>query len=235
MALSASLTNLFPELYSQIIITSLQHEKIHVYRALLCIPKFAKTLTIGKILDWMEECGVDVRVIPETELNIFTHGWDFNATKKHRLPVLVWKMNGEFHRVNGPTFERNSDKFWYYYNKLHRIGGPAYISDSLIWFNHGVRHREDGPGIINDFRKCVTWTLEDKGVLKVYVTEKYNADNATNALLSKSQLIEWDIALLRYRQNSTNYSLLCKKINELELLPKQKTCRISAAMRPFDI
>jgi hypothetical protein len=86
----------------------------------------------------------------------------------------VWKLNGVFHREDGPAIEsKNGDKTWYKNGKIHREDGPAveringerqwlidgkhhrvggaaliYASGESYWYQNGVLHREDGPAYI---------------------------------------------------------------------------------------
>ena len=62
----------------------------------------------------------------------------------------AWYINGERHRTDGPAFEyANGDKAWYINGNLHRTDGPAYegADGSKSWWINGERHRTDGPAI----------------------------------------------------------------------------------------
>ena len=41
----------------------------------------------------------------------------------------------------------NGSKYWYQHGKRHREDGPAreFSDGSKFWYQHGKRHREDGP------------------------------------------------------------------------------------------
>jgi hypothetical protein len=52
----------------------------------------------------------------------------------------IWKLNGQFHREDGPAVEyTNGDKFWYLHDKCHREDGPAleYANGTKVWWIHG--------------------------------------------------------------------------------------------------
>jgi len=131
---------------------------VDVYRALLVVPRFARFLTIGKILDFMVLFGYDVRIE-----NVVAH------RTLCTLRAMVWGYKGMLHRVNGPAIDCGDmcpacpSKFrmhytfyneeWYYLDKLHRLGSPALIRRWRngyfynIWYEHGKCHRVDGPAI----------------------------------------------------------------------------------------
>jgi hypothetical protein len=49
-------------------------------------------------------------------------------------------------------------KYWYRHGKVHREGGPAYISiDCIIWYKDGLYHRTDGPAVICYDGSCTWW------------------------------------------------------------------------------
>ncbi len=59
-----------------------------------------------------------------------------------------WKLNGVFHREDGPAIERaNGGKEWWINGKLHRENGPAieHANGTKQWWINGKHHREDGP------------------------------------------------------------------------------------------
>jgi hypothetical protein len=65
--------------------------------------------------------------------------------------TIYYKKNGWWHREDGPAIEyENGDQEWYIEGKLHRIGGPAYITHQgkyKEWYEYGKSHRLDGPAI----------------------------------------------------------------------------------------
>jgi hypothetical protein len=75
----------------------------------------------------------------------------------------IWKLNGKFHRTDGPAFENESTgrKSWWNYGQRHREDGPAVESVyGNQWWIDGRRHRTDGPAIeYADDKVC--WFLED--------------------------------------------------------------------------
>jgi hypothetical protein len=61
-----------------------------------------------------------------------------------------WKLNGEYHREDGPAVEvPNGSKYWYLNGYYHREDGPAIENRDGIkeWYLMGKIHRVDGPAI----------------------------------------------------------------------------------------
>ena len=61
-----------------------------------------------------------------------------------------WRLNGKYHREDGPAVERASgSKEWWLNGCQHREDGPAVelASGSKRWYVNGNRHREDGPAL----------------------------------------------------------------------------------------
>ena len=66
----------------------------------------------------------------------------------------TWRLNGQFHRDDGPVLIQHGSKFWYKYNKQHREDGPAiewiggvkswYLNDKLCRINGPAIEHEDG-------------------------------------------------------------------------------------------
>jgi hypothetical protein len=63
----------------------------------------------------------------------------------------IWKLNGRYHREDGPAIEwSNGKKFWCLNGKPHRENGPAFETvETKGWALNGKRHRIDGPAIIH--------------------------------------------------------------------------------------
>jgi hypothetical protein len=126
------------------------------YRAILAIPLFARSLTPGKVVDFMIGFGYSVRI-----------------TKSY----IEWYLNGYSHRVGGPAMEYTDGyKAWYLNGKLHRQArrhlnlnskcepdGPAVecANGHKEWWKDGKRHRVDGPAVehVNGSKE---WWLDDK-------------------------------------------------------------------------
>jgi hypothetical protein len=54
-----------------------------------------------------------------------------------RFGVKRWRVNGAFHRMDGPAYERPcGDKHWFLNGKCHRIDGPAseYANGDKMWY-----------------------------------------------------------------------------------------------------
>ena len=61
-----------------------------------------------------------------------------------------WRLNGKFHREDGPAIEyADGTKHWYINDERHREDGPAVErADGLKqWWVNGELHREDGAAI----------------------------------------------------------------------------------------
>ena len=97
-----------------------------------------------------------------------------------------WRLNGEFHREDGPAVEwLDGSKFWYINGKRHRENGPAieWPIGLREWFLNGKRHREDGPAIewpagtkfwyLNDRQLFEKELLSEK--IKIDYPEIYNS------------------------------------------------------------
>ena len=51
-----------------------------------------------------------------------------------------WRLNGEWHREDGPAYEYpDGTKYWYLHGKRHREDGPAYedTGGHKEWWLHG--------------------------------------------------------------------------------------------------
>lgn len=61
--------------------------------------------------------------------------------------VIVHKVNGQFHRADGPAITSDSGKkIWWFNGKLHREDGPAIEDEEHEeWYLNGVCHRLGGP------------------------------------------------------------------------------------------
>jgi dihydrofolate reductase len=56
-----------------------------------------------------------------------------------------WRLNGEFHRTDGPAFENSYSKTWCLHGKEHREDGPAYenADGHNRWYLNGRRIYDD--------------------------------------------------------------------------------------------
>ena len=84
-----------------------------------------------------------------------------------------WKLNGLFHREDGPGNEcHEGTKYWCINGKLHREDGPAieYNYGSKEWFINGKRHRVDGPAIewVND---AAYWFVNDENITTAIIKD----------------------------------------------------------------
>ena len=104
-----------------------------------------------------------------------------------------WRLNGLFHREDGPAAEyTDGTKRWYINGKLHREDGPAieYRNGDTEWFINGKLHRLDGPAIIwADGVK--EWCVND-----IEITEEITKW-AKELSIDIDNLSEVDIALIK--------------------------------------
>ena len=92
---------------------------VHVYRVLLSLPYFARSMCACLRVDFMIKFGYSVSI-------------QHNYTK--------WYLNKEIHRVDGPAIDyTDGHKEWRINGKLHRVDGPALIhaDGSIYWYING--------------------------------------------------------------------------------------------------
>jgi len=78
--------------------------------------------------------------------------------------TVLWYLNYQRHREDGPAVERaDGSCVWYLNGRLHREDGPAveYADGSCLWYVHDQLHRETGPAIERIDGSC-EWWLYDK-------------------------------------------------------------------------
>jgi hypothetical protein len=139
---------------------------VKAYRAMLAIPLFVRSLTPGKIVDFMIGFGYSVAITKddiEWRLNGELHRVDGPAAE-YANRNKIWCLNGELHRQDGPAVEyADGYKAWWFNGKLHRssgnlklVSGGGQAVGSAIehangdkeWYVNGKRHRVDGPAIV---------------------------------------------------------------------------------------
>jgi hypothetical protein len=131
---------------------------VQIYRAMLAMPLFSRSLGPGVIVDFMIAFGYTV------EINNMRTVWCLSGIC-HRVdgPAIeqidgskVWYLNGSIHRSDGPAIEKsNGDKVWCRYGMTHRMANddgsvsPAmeYANGDKAWYLSDVLHRVDGPAI----------------------------------------------------------------------------------------
>jgi hypothetical protein len=62
--------------------------------------------------------------------------------------IKSWKLNGEYHRVDGPAIiYPDGSEYWFLNGFLHRVNGPAVVNSNgyKVWYLNGKYHRDDGP------------------------------------------------------------------------------------------
>ena len=68
----------------------------------------------------------------------------------HLDGTCVWRLNGEFHRLDGPAIElADGTRCWLVNGEYHRSDGPAIerTDGGQEFWVHGKRHRLDGPAV----------------------------------------------------------------------------------------
>jgi hypothetical protein len=60
-----------------------------------------------------------------------------------------WFKHGKLHRLDGPAIITELEQNWYYYGKLHRRDAPAVNVENEIteWWKYGLLHCEIGPAV----------------------------------------------------------------------------------------
>ena len=72
-----------------------------------------------------------------------------------------WYQNDKLHRIDGPAQLTNNYKRWYRHGILHCSVGPALVTLATEeWYQHGDRHRLDGPAYIS--KNTEVWYLDGK-------------------------------------------------------------------------
>ena len=99
-----------------------------------------------------------------------------------------WRLNGKFHREDGPAVEcSDGEKSWYLNGKLHREDGPAieWANGEKSWWLNNKLHREDGPAIeYADGDKY--WYLNGEGLTE----EEFNERMAPTVEMTVAQISE---------------------------------------------
>jgi hypothetical protein len=78
-----------------------------------------------------------------------------------------WFLGRHLHRENGPAaIYANGDMEWWQHGKKHRLDGPASdwpSSGYKAWWVNGKRHRENGPAIEHSCGER-KWYIDDKQI-----------------------------------------------------------------------
>jgi hypothetical protein len=123
-----------------------------VYRAMLALPVFARSIDVSARYDYMIMFGHSVLV------NANAVVW-LKDGKQHRADgpavetvngMCIWYVNGKLHRTDGPAIESpDGSRTWYVNGKLHRTDGPAIENPdgSRMWYVNGMHHRVGGPAV----------------------------------------------------------------------------------------
>lgn len=103
------------------------------YYGLLAYPRFARSLTLDKRLDYAIDRGHTVEI-----------------TKNQ----ILWKWRGLTHRNDGPAISTPYYEEWYHYDTKHRMDGPSHVSllGDERWCLYGKLHQSDGPAFIQQVK-----------------------------------------------------------------------------------
>lgn len=77
-----------------------------------------------------------------------------------KYETKIWKLNGLYHRVDGPAIEyADGTKMWYQSDIIHRVGAPAieWANGTKMWFQNGMCHCIDRPAIERADRTKEWW------------------------------------------------------------------------------
>jgi hypothetical protein len=111
------------------ILNIISHVSISAHRALLAIPRFARS-----------------SLIPRMQENYQTH--HLTHVFNDRNGAECWYLNQELHRIDGPAvIDYDGRQFWYLHGRQHRVNGPADISPNgnEFWLHRGHVHRDPSP------------------------------------------------------------------------------------------
>lgn len=74
----------------------------------------------------------------------------FRTIKIDKYGNTLYKLNGKYHRTDGPAIiTKKYEEYWYINGKYHRTDGPAVVmGDSCTWYNNGKIHRIGGPAVL---------------------------------------------------------------------------------------
>ncbi len=81
-----------------------------------------------------------------------------------RSGTTTWRLNGQYHREDGPAIAGNDYTIWYINGLCHRLDGPAFIekNGSIEYWVNGLRHRIDGPAVIYADGSVSYWIKGEK-------------------------------------------------------------------------
>ena len=79
-----------------------------------------------------------------------------------------WRLNGKFHRLDGPAIEwTDGTKSWYQNGKLHRLDGPALESPRLLskaWYIDGIEYNEKKFDLKKRTRELLKKASDETGI-----------------------------------------------------------------------
>lgn len=97
--------------------------------------KFLKALTVHKKDEYGEHWYIQSNVL---------------GRYNERLGKKTWRINGRYHREDGPALIcADGRQYWYKNDKKHRDDGPAiiYSNGTQTWWKNGKLHRDYGPAV----------------------------------------------------------------------------------------
>jgi hypothetical protein len=107
----------------------------------------------------VEKSYVEPKTPPFTNLGNWPDWWNWfgayairnHTTRKLTDDVEYRNTEGKLHRLYGPAYisETYNVEAWYKDGNLHRLGGPAYVHNlNMAWFVDGKLSRLDGPAVV---------------------------------------------------------------------------------------
>ena len=100
---------------------------------------------------------------------------DYTGIAEYPDGTKQWFLNGQFHRVDGPAYERaDGSKSWWLNGQMHREDGPAWewADGSKSWHLNGHWHRVDGPAI-EYYNGTKEWYLNHKRIYRLEPIGEY--------------------------------------------------------------
>lgn len=97
-----------------------------------------------------------LKLIESFKSQVNDQSLDFSNPQVVKSGIFTKYMVGNYlHRTDGPARVCDTYSEWYYLNKRHRDGGPAWYDNigNFEYWNNGNCHRLDGPAVVHGDRK----------------------------------------------------------------------------------
>ena len=120
-------------------------------------------------------------------LNNFKKLGKVNLDETTEQPVMtvdkygnkIWKLNGKFHRTDGPAYEDpDGRKSWWINGERHRTDGPAYegLNGDKSWWINGIKYSHKDwktmVNILNNFKTLGKLNLDEATEQPVMTVDK---------------------------------------------------------------